>query len=256
MNYETAKEMVKDLIPLDDCFFEKIAEDIEAMEEILQVILQDKSVKIVKVIPQKDIKNLQGRSVRLDALCESDTKKFYNVEVQIADNDDHLRRVRYNASCVTANITDTGVHFEKVPDLYVIYISRFDMFEQGKTIYHVEPTIQETSGMVDNGLHEIYVNTTVNDGTEIAELMQCFTQKKVTNSKFKNFQKRVNYFKEDKEGVEKMSNTFNNYVLKRLVDAADKLIEEHNFSMEEACKIVNITVEEYKAFKEENSVLV
>ncbi|MBQ6993625.1 MAG: hypothetical protein IJN64_03890, partial [Lachnospiraceae bacterium] len=102
----------------------------------------------------------------------------------------------------------------------------------------------------------IYVNTTVNDGTEIAELMQCFTQKKVTNSKFKNFQKRVNYFKEDKEGVEKMSNTFNNYVLKRLVDAADKLIEEHNFSMEEACKIVNITVEEYKAFKEENSVLV
>ena len=28
MNYETAKEMVKDLIPLDDCFFEKIAEEV------------------------------------------------------------------------------------------------------------------------------------------------------------------------------------------------------------------------------------
>ncbi len=92
--------------------------------------------------------------------------------------------------------------------------------------------------------------------TEIAELMQCFTQKKITNSKFKNFQKRVNYFKEDKEGVEKMSSTFNNYVLKRLVDAADKLIEEHNFSVEEACKIVNITVGEYQEFKEKNTMLV
>ena len=28
---------------------------------------------------------MQGRSVILDALCEDDLKKFYNVEVQIAD---------------------------------------------------------------------------------------------------------------------------------------------------------------------------
>lgn len=59
-----------------------------------------------------------------------------------------------------------------------------------------------------------------------------------------------------RKGVEKMSSTFNNYVLKRLVDAADKLIEEHNFSMEEACKIENITVEEYKEYKEKNSMLI
>ncbi|MBQ6996418.1 MAG: hypothetical protein IJN64_18325, partial [Lachnospiraceae bacterium] len=102
----------------------------------------------------------------------------------------------------------------------------------------------------------IYVNTTVNDGTEIAELMQCFTQKKVTNSKFKNFQKRVNYFKEDKEGVKKMSNVIENYALKKVVDIVDNLVENHNFSVEEACKAGNISVEEYKAFKEENTVLV
>ena len=260
MNYEQARETVKDLVPMDDNFFEKIAEDVETIEEILQVILQKKSLRIVKVIPQKSIKNLQGRSVRLDALCEDDVRKFYNVEVQLANSDNHVRRVRYNASCITANVTDTGANFEKVPDLYVIYISKFDMFNKGKTIYHVEPTIQETGELVDNGLHEIYVNTAVDDGTEIAELMKCFLQKEIDNPKFKRFQKRVKYFKEDKEGVFKMCEAFDkyasNYALKKLVNAADNLINNHGFSIEEACETVNITIEDYKAVKEKEVVLV
>ena len=256
MNYEQARETVKDLVPMDDNFFEKIAEDVETIEEILQVILQKKSLRIIKVIPQKSIKNLQGRSVRLDALCEDDVRKFYNVEVQLANSDNHVRRVRYNASCITANVTDTGANFEKVPDLYVIYISKFDMFNKGKTIYHVEPTIQETGELVDNGLHEIYVNTAVDDGTEIAELMKCFLQKEIDNPKFKKFQKRVKYFKEDKEGVLKMCEAFEKYALKKLVNAADNLINNHGFSIEEACETVNITIEDYKAVKEKEAVLV
>lgn len=70
MNYEQAKNKVKELTPMDNNFFQKIAEDINSIEEIIQVILQNKTLKIVKVIPQNDIKNLQGRSVVLDALCE------------------------------------------------------------------------------------------------------------------------------------------------------------------------------------------
>ena len=256
MNYEQARETVKDLVPMDDNFFEKIAEDVETIEEILQVILQKKSLRIIKVIPQKSIKNLQGRSVRLDALCEDDVRKFYNVEVQLANSDNHVRRVRYNASCITANVTDTGANFEKVPDLYVIYISKFDMFNKGKTIYHVEPTIQETGELVDNGLHEIYVNTAVDDGTEIAELMKCFLQKEIDNPKFKKFQKRVKYFKEDKEGVLKMCEAFEKYALKKLVNAADNLINNHGFSIEEACEIQGITVDDYKTIKEKEVVLV
>ena len=110
--------------------------------------------------------------------------------------------------------------------------------------------------MVDSGLHEIYVNTAVDDGTEIAELMKCFLQKEIDNPKFKKFQKRVKYFKEDKEGVLKMCEAFEKYALKKLVNAADNLINNHGFSIEEACETVNITIEDYKAVKEKEAVLV
>lgn len=264
MNYEQAKNRVKELTPMDNNFFQKIAEDIDSVEEIIQVVLQNKTLRIVKVIPQSDIKNLQGRSVILDALCEDSSNKFYNVEVQIADNDNHLRRVRYNASCVTANLTDTGTKFEKVPDLYVIYISAFDMFGSGRTIYHVEPTIQETRQIVDNGLHEIYVNTAVDDGTEIAELMQCFLQPRINNDKFKNLKKRVDYLKGDKEEVLKMAGTMKEIakeyakecVMKEKIESVDNLINDYDFSLEDACKVIRITVEQYKAVKEKEAILV
>ncbi len=255
MNYREAKEILDDLVPLDDSFFEKIAEDIEAMEEIIQTIMEDDTLKIVETIPQKDIKNLQGRSVRLDVLCKNNENKYYNVEIQIADNDNHVKRVRYNASCITANITSTGAHFEDVPDIYVIYISKFDLFQAGRTIYHVEPVIQETGVKIENGLHEIYVNTAVDDKTEIAELMKCFLQTKIDSTRFSRLQRRVNYLKENKEGVKIMCEAIENYALKKLVDAADNLIENYNFTEEEACKVQNITVEEYRDFKRKNSVL-
>ena len=44
--------------------------------------------------------------------------------------------------------------------------------------------MEETGRIVLDGLREIYVNTKHNDGSEIAELMQCFLEPVVTNPKF------------------------------------------------------------------------
>ena len=44
-------------------------------------------------------------------------------------------------------------------------------------------------------MHEIYVNTAIDDGSEISELMQCFLQTDVNNKKFPKFSQRVYYFK-------------------------------------------------------------
>lgn len=174
-------------------------------EELLQVILQDEKLKVIEVIPQKSIKNLQGRSVRLDALCIRGNGEYCNIEVQRAGNEHHFRRVRYNTSCITANITEPGDKFENVPDVSSVYISEFDIFKDGKTIYHVRPTVGETGKIVDNGLQEVYVNTEINDGSEISELMQCFLQTEVNNEKFPKLSKRMYYFKHNEEGIKYMS---------------------------------------------------
>lgn len=63
-----ALKAVSELRPIDDVFFEKLIEEDGVCEELLQVILEDPGLKVEEIIPQKDIKNLRGRGVRLDAV--------------------------------------------------------------------------------------------------------------------------------------------------------------------------------------------
>ena len=213
-------DKVKQLRPIDDVFFEKLIEDKNVCEEILCVILEDDNLKVLSVTPQKSIKNLNGRSVRLDAYCRLGDGKLCNIEVQRSDKDDHVRRVRYNASCITANNTDVGVDFVEVPDVTMIFISEFDIFTQGRTIYHCGNTIQETNTLVDNGLREIYINTVVKDGTSISELMECFSQEEVNHPKFPLLSERVSYFKNDEGGKNIMCKIVEDYA-KEIADKRD-----------------------------------
>lgn len=64
---------------------------------------------------------------------------------------------------------------------------------------------------MDNGLREIYVNTAVNDGSTIAELMECFLQEQVTNNKFPLLSSRVWYFKNDEGGINAMCKIVEDY---------------------------------------------
>ena len=149
-NQAKIRELAKKLNPIDDIFFKKMAEYRPFCQEILQVILGDKNLIVTENTPQYTGTNLQGRSVILDVKCVLGTGEQVNIEVQKADNDDHQRRVRYNGSILTTNITDPGSKFADVPDVILIYISKFDIFNKAKTIYHVERIIQETGDIVDN----------------------------------------------------------------------------------------------------------
>ena len=173
--------------------------------------------------PQEPVHNLQGRSVRLDVLCERTDGSYINVEVQRADNDNHFKRVRYNASCITANVTEPGEKFKNVRDVCIIYISEFDVFKKGKTIYHTRQVVQETEKdenpiYVEDGFFSIYVNTEIKDNTEIAELMSCFLQTKVKNPKFPKLSSRVAQFKENEEGERKMNALLEKYVERSRVE--------------------------------------
>ena len=148
-DFDEKRRIVERLRPIDDAFFEKLLEDREVCEEILQVILDDPNLTIMEVIPQGSIRNLQGRSVRLDALCKRSDGSFCNVEMQKSNNEDHFRRVRYNGSCITANISDPGIDFKEVPDVYMVYISAFDIMNAGKCVYHAATTVRETGSVLE-----------------------------------------------------------------------------------------------------------
>ena len=194
-------EQVKNFRPIDDTFFEVLADDIGVCQEMLRIILEDEKLIVKDVIVQSSERNLYGRSVRLDALCILGDERECNVELQRSNNDHHLKRVRFNASSITVRDSQTGEKFEKTIDLIVVYISEFDIFKRGRVIYHVDSVIRETQEKVDDGLERVFVNTAVKDGTTISEYMDCFLQKEIDNAKFPKLTNRVHYLKHEEGGV-------------------------------------------------------
>ena len=208
---EEKLEKVKDLRPIDDVFFEVLAQNKNVCQEILRTILEDDALIVEDVVTQSSERNLYGRSVRLDALCTLKNGTRCNIEVQRADNDDHLRRARFNAASITVKESNPGEKFEDVIELYIVYISEFDFFNGGRTIYHLEKRIRETGDFIDDGLHEIFVNTKVKDGTDISELMDCFVEKKVRNPKFPALSAEVTRLKETEGGAQAMCEVMEKY---------------------------------------------
>ena len=84
----------------------------------------------------------------------------------------------------TSNIVAPGAKFRDIPDVISVFISKFDVFKQGKAIYHVERIIKETGQTVYNGTQEIYINAEVDDASDIARLMKVFVDNNYYDDKF------------------------------------------------------------------------
>ena len=215
---------VRTLVPIDDAMFQKMCEDPETCQEVISTIL-DEDVKVISVVPQDSIGNLQGRAVRLDALCELGDGTYVNVEVQKPDNDDHEGRAWYNASVITSFKTPKGVKFKDVKRVIVIYISQFDIFGDGLPIYHIDRTVRETGKVRPGKFSEIYVNAAVKKrdtelNENVSDLMDLFTDRETFNyEKFPVFSKRKNVFTNTEKGEVEMCEKVDQLVKQtRLVD--------------------------------------
>ena len=227
---EELQKKIEELNIMDDSLFQKMAEDKEFCEEMISTILTQK-IKVIRVTSQNSVKNLQGRSVILDALCILEDGRTCNVEVQKANDDNHEKRVRYNTSCITANIMDPGTKFENVPEVIGIFISKFDMFKAGKSIYHIDRTVRETGNISDNGLQEIYVNTKVDDGTDIGKLMCIFKENDTYDfERFPKTSTRKKHFLKEEGGREELSDILKWYagemIKEESIEIARKFFEK------------------------------
>lgn len=198
-------QAVKEYNLIDDVMFTKAAEDKKFCEEILRTILDDKELIVVKSTPQSKLQNLRGRSVVFDAMCKLKGGAMVDIEVQKTNNDDHLKRVRYNSAVLTANITSPGTKFRRVPNVIIIFISKFDIFKDGYALYHVDKIVRESSRKIEDGLDEIYVNSAVKDGSKVSELMELFVDLKAYNKdEFPVVSETKKIYKETEEGVQTM----------------------------------------------------
>ena len=255
-------QRIQSLRLLDDDFMNKVFEDKACAEFLLQIILERTDLTVQKVHSQHNLKNLQGRSVRLDILATDEAGRVYNIEVQRSDKGAGAKRARYNSSLIDANITEPGDNYENLNETYVIFITEHDVLKAGRPIYHIDRMIQETNASFGDGSHILYVNAQIKDNTALGQLMHDFACTKSEEMHYPILAKRVRYFKEEQEGVATMSRIFEEIKREAAQEAARKTAREKSiqvarrmlmmgkYSYEEISAISDLTMDEVKALDE------
>lgn len=189
---------------LDDDFMTKVFEDISCAELLLRIILNDEGIRVLEAHSQRGIKNLQGRSVKLDILAVDSHNCVFNVEVQRSDRGAGAKRARYNSALIDANVTEPGDQYEDLNETFVIFITENDVMKAGLPIYHIDRVVRETGKLFEDEEHIIYVNSQIKDETKLGRLMHDFSCTDAKDMYNKVLADRVRYFKEDERGVEIM----------------------------------------------------
>ena len=254
-SHSRTMEFVQKLRPIDNAFFPVLGQDPGVMEEILRVILNDDTLTVEKVIAEYTLPNLSGRGVRLDSFCETGDGHRINVEVQKADDDDHIRRCRYNAAGMTWKEAEKGTRFKDLPDVCVVYITEHDFLHGGRTVYHVDKILRENGSIIDDGSSVIYVNTAVNDGSAISDLMRCFLQKTVNDPRFPRLSERVHQYKNTEKGAAEMCEELERYI-DDYIDEITAELQASNSEKDKAISEKDRTISENNKIISENSKII
>lgn len=217
----------------------------------IRKILDDQNLSVVSVTAQKEMKNLKGRSIRLDIHAIDSNGKAYDIEVERSDSRATPKRARYNASIMDSYITEPGDDYEKLPESYVIFVTENDVWKGNLPIYTADRCIKELgNASFGDESHILFVNTAYKGESRLDSLFHDFRCTDPDNMKNEIFADRVRYFKESDEGVDSMCQIMEELRDKSFALGARKekkqLIMQllKNMSISEIAKNLNMSVED------------
>lgn len=238
---------------MDDDFMSKVFEDPSCAQLLLQIILERQDLRVQNVQSQYDLKNLQGRSVRLDILAVDQANRAYNIEVQRSDSGAAVKRARYNSSLLDANLTMKGDSYEQLNETYVIFITEHDVLGDGLPIYHIDRIIRESGKVFGDETHIIYVNAQIQNETALGHLMHDFVCSSAEKMYYATLAERVRYFKEEQKGVVAMCKALEEMRKNERIEVAQRMLLSGKLGYEEIASYTDLTVEEVKALDQQKS---
>ncbi|WP_191018342.1 PD-(D/E)XK nuclease family transposase [Treponema zioleckii] len=250
---------IQEFTLMDDDFMTRFFEnDKECTQFVLQTILENKNITVIEEVAQKVVKNLGGRSVRLDVYARDSSGTPYDIEIQRADKGAGAKRARYNSALMDADETVLGMDSEKLPESYVVFITETDIFKNGCPVYKIDRYINGSIPFND-GMHILYINGEYRGNDPIGDLMHDFHCKKPADMKNKLLADRARYLKEDDKGVRHMCKIMEDFAKEERdeakIEMAAKLLELGKMSEEELIETFNLTDKQMQVIKEKVSVL-
>ena len=250
-------EILRNFRLLDDTFFSQCFDgNNECTELILRIILDMPDLKVLRTNTQRSVKNLMLHEARLDAYAEDSRGNAYDIEVQRSDAGAERRRARFYSSMLDSRMLRKGEKYRSIPDSYVIFITENDVMRRGNSVYRIERCIMDTREEFRDGSHIVYVNGSYRGSSPIGRLMHDFSCISPDEMNYKVLADRVRYYKESKEGVDKMCRAVENLVEKygkqyevkgkaeEKKATALRMLNSGKYSLNEIADISELSIEE------------
>ena len=194
-------EFVKALRPIDDIFMKVIFNDQHCIELLFHIIFEE-DISITKWHIQDEYRNLHGRTVIMDIVASTENGNIIDVEMERSLKNASPLRARFHASILDSSLSYVNEKWEKLPEIYVIFICEKDVLETNRLKNHIQRYGEDGEAFEDK-VHIIYMNATKEDETPLGKLMHDLRCENHEDMYYEVLKERVRYFKQ-KEGGKKI----------------------------------------------------
>lgn len=193
---------IKKLRLIDDMLMTKAFDGCnECSQILLQVILNNATLKVETTKTQYFLDSIEGHSVRLDIYAVDAEGKHYDVEIQRVNKDASPKRARYHSAMLDSYALPKGKKYNDLVDTYVIFITEKDVWGEGLPSYSVERCFMHSGNQIHDGAHILYINGEIQDDTALGCLMSDMFCESPKDMHYKELAERVSYLKDEKGGI-------------------------------------------------------
>ena len=164
----------EDLTLQDDFMFCKVMQNPDLCKRLIEMILSDTIGKFTYISIQHNLKNYeQAKSVRFDVLVQTENGKFYDVEMQVSNEKNIPKRMRFYQAAIDISSLDKGNSYNNLNDCFIIFICTFDAIGKNKPVYTFENICVEDKNIsLQDGTKKVIINAEAFKDTEDKELKE------------------------------------------------------------------------------------
>ena len=140
----------------------------------MRILTGKQDLIIQENLTEYRIAKIDSRDAVLDVLATDDKGVVYHIEIQLADSDDHILRVRFYSAMTDSELLEKGTKYTDLPSTHIFYICMNDFMNLKAPIAKVRSYIGDDNKVYDDGKSIFFVNAAVNDQSEVAKLMDYF----------------------------------------------------------------------------------
>ena len=156
----------------DDFMFCKVMEYESICKEFLEMLFNAKIEKITYLSSQNTVTaNSGAKTVRLDVLVQDKTGASYDIEMQVGNEYNVPKRMRYYQAMLDVAFLDKGYSYKILNDSFIIFICLFDPIGSNRAVYTFENTCMEDKNiLLQDGTKKIILNANAFKETNNEEL--------------------------------------------------------------------------------------